>query len=160
MQNRFFDIDDNIYLNSLYIISLLYNSSAEISIEKLLIEVYLFKFPKITCELLESVGDFSFNDILYDFQINNLQNHMQKYLFTIHATGFYEALAYLYSKNLLLYKVDFGSVSKTDLFNDINIKQIPDYLLKFASKIVNLIDKSDINLLTEQIKKIERSYYE
>ena len=47
MKNRFFDVDNNIYLNSLYIVALMAYTKETDTIEKIMLELFLIKYPKI-----------------------------------------------------------------------------------------------------------------
>lgn len=159
MKNRFFDVDNNIYLNSLYIVALMaYNKEVD-AIEKMMLKLYLMKNPKVYLGFCKKHSIKIDKRLLYDFQYNNLQSEMQKYSLRLHIDGFNEALSYLYSKGLINYDMKQNLVLKTHLFSEINLEELPQNLAKLSANINIIFDDYDVVTIKQSIEVIERSYY-
>lgn len=159
MKNRFFDVDNNIYLNSLYIIALLGYSKESDSIEKIMVKLYLLKYPKIMLDICDKYSIAIDKDLLFDFQYDNLQSEMMKYSLRLHVDGLYDALSYLYSKKLINYDSKLDCITKTDMFDEIDLVVIPESTKLLADIINKIFDEYDFNNIKSLIRLIERSYY-
>lgn len=159
MKNRFFDVDNNIYLNGLYIISIIAYANVADTIEKIMLKLYLIKYPKVLIDICTKYYIEVNKKLLFEFQYENLQSDMLKYSMRLHVDGIYDAVAYLYSKGLIIYDSKLNHITKTEIFREVDLLAIPDNT-KILVKIVNeLFDKHDVEELKKSIKLIERSYY-
>lgn len=159
MKNRFFDVDNSIYLNSLYIVTLMINKDEGSSIERLMLELYLMKNPKVFIEVSKKYKIEHCKNLYFDFEYENLQSEMLKYSLRLHTEGFYEALSYLYSKDLINYDSEQNRLNKARLFNDIDLQAIPTNITSLARTIDGIFNKYNIDDLRSSIELIERSYY-
>ncbi|WP_148551774.1 hypothetical protein [Paraclostridium bifermentans] len=138
MINRFFDIDNNVYLNSYYIYILMLDYQFEIDINELIVKLYLLKYPKKLINILKDKGIKIEDDLLKDYQINNIQSNMLKYSSTVYVDGFNEAISYLYSKEIIDYNISEGTIFKGTFYNYI-VKENVDKNLINISKYINSI---------------------
>ena len=159
MKNRFFDVDNNIYLNSLYIVALMAYTKETDTIEKIMLKLFLIKYPKIILNICIKYDIKVEKNSLFDFQYDNLQSEMLKYSLRLHVDGLYDALAYLYSKKLINYDNKVNRIIKTDTFEKIDLEILPKNTKVLADTINQIFDQFDINTIKKSIKYIERSYY-
>ncbi|MBU3072847.1 hypothetical protein [Clostridium estertheticum] len=159
MKNRFFDVDNNIYLNSLYIIGIVAYAKETDTIEKIILKLYLIKYPKIMRDICTKCNIKIDKDLLFDFQYENLQSEMLKYSLRLHVDGLYDALAYLYSKRLINYDSRLNQITKTDIFEEIDLNTLPKNTKALSGIINKVFDELDINSIKKSIKLIERGYY-
>ena len=159
MKNRFFDVDNNVYLNSLYIITLMIYQKESDSIERMMLELYLLKNPRVFLDIVAKYDLRIDKSILFGFQHDNLQSEMLKYSLRLHIDGFYEALSYLFSKGLINYDSKQNSITKTDLFTEINHMELPENIKGLADIINKLFDNIGTENLKKSIESIERGYY-
>lgn len=138
MDNRFFDIDSNVYLNSIYILSVIFKSDKPLNIDSLLMALHLIKNPSICLSLLDKRNKVSFRKYIQDYELNNIQSEMIKYTSKIYTDGLNEALSFLFSKNLITYEFDSASVYKSSEFDKIDFKMFPKELI-YKSCCVNKI---------------------
>lgn len=140
MDNRFFDIDSNVYLNSLYILSAIYISDKSFKIRELLVSLYLIKNPSICIHLLDKKNRTLFEKQIKTYEFNNIQSEMIKYTSKIYTDGLNETLSYLFSKNIISYDVNSSSIHRGSQFDKLNFKKFPkDIILKAtcANKIIS-----------------------
>ncbi len=131
MINRFFDIDNNVYLNSYYIYILMLDSKSEVYINELIVELYLLKYPKKLIEILKDKQVKIEDNLFENYQINNIQSNMLKYSSTIYVDGFNEAISYLYSKDIIDYNIANGSILKGEFYKQVAKKNIDPKLNKY-----------------------------
>lgn len=138
MINRFFDIDNNVYLNSYYIYILMLDYQFEADINELIVKLYLLKYPKKLINILKDKGIKIEDDLLKDYQINNIQSNMLKYSSTVYVDGFNEAISYLYSKEIIDYNISEGTIFKGTFYNYIGKENVDKNLINI-SKYINSI---------------------
>lgn len=147
MKNRFFDINENKYLNSLYMIAF-FQEKSQFKIKRLLIYLYLFKFPIVLYKLFES-PDIKL--LFQDFEINNLSKKVVSIDSTIHTNSFYESLSFLFSKDLVRYDDDNDFVYITETFLNIESNKIPLNIKRKVKKILALLEKETIENIENKI---------
>lgn len=160
MENRFFDIDSNVYLNSIYILSILNKFDGNLSIKKLLIMLYLIKNPKIFLGFLSNRQKVTFNKYIKAYEINNVQSEMIKYNSKIFTNGFNESLSFLYSKDLITYDLEYENIKKSDKFDNINFRKFPRDLMSKATYITKVISNYSESELELKINDLWEVLYE
>lgn len=160
MENRFFDVNKSIYLNSLYILVLLKNLKNNIEIEKLLIGFYFMKYPKILVDVAERNKIKMNANSFQEYDLDNIETNMLKFSMRIHTEGLYDAISYLYSKDIISYSGSEDKVSKCLLFEKVNFLLVPEYLLEAGAAVIKVIEVVGVSKLKESINDLERVYYE
>lgn len=160
MENRFFDINKSIYLNGLYILVLLKNLEECIEMEKLLIGFYFMKYPKVLVDVAEK-NEIKINtNCFQEYDLDNIETDMLKFSMRIHTEGLYDALSYLYSKDIISYSESDDKVSKSLQFQKVDFLQIPKYLIEEGASVIKVIEAVGVPKLKESINDLERVYYE
>jgi hypothetical protein len=157
MINRFFNIDNNVYLNSFYIISLMLDRDEPIRLDKLMISLYLLKYPSIFLRVVKFLNIEIESNILKKFQIQNIQSDMLRYSSRLYVEGFNEAIAYLYSKNITEYNSKNNSIYKTSIYEKIDKSKISSEIKLLTRHIQNIINAYEVDVLRESLYFIERS---
>lgn len=151
MINRFFDIDNNVYLNSYYIYILMLDSKSEVYINELIVELYLLKYPKKLIEILKDKQVKIEDNLFENYQINNIQSNMLKYSSTIYVDGFNEAISYLYSKDIIDYNIANGSILKGEFYKQVAKKNIDQNLINISKYIHLIIDRYGIEVIRQYL---------
>jgi oligoribonuclease NrnB/cAMP/cGMP phosphodiesterase (DHH superfamily) len=157
MDNRFFDIESNVYLNSIYILVTLYKSDKPLSMKGLLLSLYLIKNPSICLALLEKKNKILFKKNIQSYELNNIKSEMSKYTSKIYTDGLNEALSFLFSKNIITYEVNSTLVEGSSEFGKIDFKRVPkDLILKasFANKIISNYSIEELESKLNDIWKV------
>ncbi|CEQ11118.1 Uncharacterised protein [[Clostridium] sordellii] len=151
MINRFFDIDNNVYLNSYYIYILMLDYKREIGINELIVKLYLLKYPKKLINILKDKEIRIEDDLLKDYQINNIQSNMLKYSSTVYVDGFNEAISYLYSKEIIDYNISKGTIFKGNVYKYIDKENIDKNLINISKYINSIIDIYGIEFIKKYL---------
>lgn len=160
MENRFFDVNKSIYLNSLYILVLLKNLKNSIEMEKLLIGFYFIKYPKVLVDVAE-INKIKINtNCFQDYDLDNIETNMLKFSMRIHTEGLFDSLSYLYSKDIISYSGREDKVSKSLQFEKVDFLQVPKYLIEAGVSVIKVIEGVGVPKLKESIDDLERVYYE
>ena len=159
MKNRFFDVNNNIYSNSLHIVLLLKYYKESESIDNMIIKLYLIKYPKILIDICRKYNIHVNYNLFSDFQYNNTQSQMLKYSLKLNVDGFYDALTYLYIKNLINYDIKNNLIIKTKKLDEIKLNEVPKSLILLVEIIDKLFNHYNVNEIRKSIRKNERSYY-
>lgn len=141
MNNRFFDINRNIHLNSIYIFILLLESDGPKNIEDLMLGTYLLKYPEQILRVSSKINTKIDENLFESYQIKNIQSSISKYSSKVNVDGFYEAIHYLYSKNMIDYEIDNKSVERTRLYDSVDITSISIKTIKVARYINAIIQE-------------------
>ena len=160
MENRFFDVNKSIYLNGLYILVLLKNLEKSIEMDKLLLGFYFMKYPKVLVDVAEKNKIQINTDCFQEYDLDNIESNMLKFSIRIHTEGLYDALAYLYSKDIISYLVSDDKVSKSIQFENIEFLQVPKNLIEAGASVIKVIEDVGVPKLKESINDLEREYYE
>lgn len=139
MNNRFFDINKNVYLNSYYIYILMLNIEGGIQVKNLMLSLYLFKHLSKLNKIILNLGIKVDERLFEEYQINNIQSRMEKYSSSIYMEDFNEAISYLYSKNIIDYDVIEGIIRKTNIYYKIDKSKIPNRLIHISIYIQRII---------------------
>lgn len=151
MINRFFDIDNNVYLNSYYIYILMLDYQIEVDINELIVKLYLLKYPKKLIDILKDKQIKIDNNLLKDYQINNIQSDMLKYSSTVYVDGFNEAISYLYSKEIIDYNISEGTIFKGYFYNYIDKENIDKNLINISKYINSITDIYGIEFIKQYL---------
>ncbi len=157
MDNRFFDIDSNVYLNSIYILCSIYKSDRTLSIKDILFSLYLIKSPSISLALLDGKSKLSFKKKLHAYDFNNIQSEMIKYTSKIFTDGLYESLSFLFGKNLITYDINSSLVYKSENFDKLNFKRFPKdliYKADYANKIIRNYSQIELESKINNLWKV------
>ncbi|AVQ47462.1 hypothetical protein [Clostridium botulinum] len=149
MENRFFDINSNIYLNCIYMLSILSKSNETISIKRLLISLYLIKKPIVCIKFLKRSSKSTFLKHVEPFELDNIQTEMDKYSSKLFITGFNEALLFLISNDIVSYAPDSINLIKANKFKNLKLKILPEdliYKAKYVNKIVESYSESELEI--------------
>lgn len=160
MENRFFDVNKSIYLNGLYILVLLKNLEKSIEMEKLLIGFYFMKYPKVLVDVAEKNKIKINTNCFQEYDLDNIETNMLKFSMRIHIEGLYDALSYLYSKDIISYSGSDDKFSKSLQFENVDFLQVPEYLIEAGSSAIKVIEAVGVPKLKESINDLERVYYE
>ncbi len=160
MENRFFDVNKSIYLNGLYILVLLKNLEKSIEMEKLLIGFYFMKYPKVLVDVAERYKIKINENCFQEYDLDNIETNMLKFSMRIHTEGLYDALSYLYSKDIISYSGSEDGVSKSLQFGKVDFLQVPEYLIEAGVSVIKVIEVVGVPKLKESINDLERVYYE
>ena len=160
MENRFFDVNKSIYLNGLYILVLLKNLEKSIEMEKLLIGFYFIKYPKVLVDVAEKNRFQIDTSCFQEYDLDNIESNMLKFSMRIHTEGLYDALSYLYSKDIISYSGSDDKVSKSLQFENVEFLQVPEYLIEAGASVIKVIEAMGVPKLKESINDLERVYYE
>lgn len=151
MNNRFFDINKNIHLNSIYLFILLLDSKQPQNIDDLMLGIYLLKHPEQVLRVSSKI-DIKIDENLFElYQINNIQSSVANYSSKIKVDGLYEAINYLYSKNIIDYDIDTRTLLKAKLYNNVDINRISIKIIKVARYINNIIDIYGVEHIIEYL---------
>lgn len=160
MKNRFFDVNKSIYLNGLYILVLLKTIEKSIEMEKLLIGFYFMKYPKVLFDVAEKNQIKINTNCFQEYDLDNIETNMLKFSMRIHTEGLYDALSYLYSKDIISYSGSDDKVSKGLQFENIDFLQVPEYLIEAGASVNKVIEAMGVAKLKESINDLEKVYYE
>ena len=149
MQNRFFDIDNNIFFNGLYLLSLICNERKVYKLEEINLKLFLIKNPYIMLNVYEKLGISLSKDIFKEFQYFNLQADMSRYLLKVQVKGLLEALNFLYSKGLIEVNYQKKSMEPTLKCMQIDKNDIPDEIMLVSNRINELFE----TVIIKDIKK-------
>ncbi|WP_346911079.1 hypothetical protein [Faecalicatena orotica] len=144
MENRFFDIDNNVYLNGLYIAALLVNVTSTYKLEEINLKLFLMKNPSVLLNLCKYLDIPINRNIFEEFQYSNLQADMSKYLLKVQVSGLMETLNFLYSKGLIKLDYNKNMVSSTEKCQKLVNNEMPEKIRCIASKINELFTKRDM----------------
>lgn len=159
MENRFFDIDTNKYLNCMYILAMLTNIDEKISIKKLLMSLYLIRNPKICMKFIKKSNQRYFLRYVESFELDNIQTDFNKYSSIIFNEGFNDALLLLISKGVVTYDMDSINIVKASEFTKLKLKMIPKALLKKSKYVNQVVEKySESELEIKLLNYGEESY--
>lgn len=157
MDNRFFDIDSNVYLNSIYILSILYKLNRPLSIKELLVALYLIKNPNICFNLLDKTRRNLFQKHIQVYEFNNIQSEMTKYTSKIYTDGLNESLSLLFSKDIITYNVGSTYVEASNNFGKLNFKKFPrglTYKAYYVNEIMRKYPLEDLELRLNDVWKV------
>ena len=150
MENRFFDIDNNIYLNGLYVVALIGSEMNTYKIEVVNLKLYLLKNPNVflnTCDNLRFSVDKS---VFKQFQYSNLQADMNKYILKVQVKGLLETLNFLYSKGLVELNFERNKVKATEKCMKMYNIDVPEEI-KYIAREINVLFE---NVAIKDIKKV------
>lgn len=149
MGNRFFDIDNNVYLNGLYVVALIGMDEKTYKLGELNLKLFLIKNPYVFLNLCNNLAVQVNKDIFEQFQYCNLQAEMSKYILKVQVKGLLETLNFLYSKGLVQINYSKDMIQANVKCVELYQNEIP-YKIKLVSNEINkLFDK----VLIKDIKK-------
>lgn len=146
MKNRFFDINENKYLNSIIIIAFL-KLKKEQNIEELLISLYLFRYPVILGKIF---GNIEAEKIFKKHELENINSESVEIDTKIYINGFYDSISFLYSMNLVEYFEDEEKIKGTESIKTINTDSFPKSLelkVKYIRKHIETLRIENIEEL-------------
>lgn len=138
MENRFFDIDSNVYLNGLYIFVLISEEQKMYKLDDINLKLFLMKNPHImmnVCKKFQIEISMSYFD---EFQFDNYQVEMSKYVLKVQVKGLMESISFLYSKGLLEMNLYKGIIQATQKCIKLRNEKVPERIFYMANKINKL----------------------
>lgn len=150
MENRFFDIDNNVYLNGLYIVALIYNDNKAYKLDEINLKLFLIKNPYIMLSVCRNLRIQIPKEIFAEYQYVNFQADMSKYLLKVQVKGLMETINFLYSKGLVDVDYKKGSLQATSKCMKMDLSTVPKRILSVADKINSIFEKVAI----QDVKKI------
>lgn len=157
MENRFFDIDNNVYLNGLYLVVLICGDNKNYKLEEINLKLFIMKNPHILLNVCEYLKIEISRELFYEYQYSNLQSEMTKYLLKVQVKGLIEAINFLYSKGLIEVNYQRNNLHATEKCIDMNLNEIPQNIIDVANKVNSIFQKITINDL-KKILFVEGDY--
>lgn len=150
MENRFFDIDNNVYLNGLYLVLLIRADDKEYKLDVINLKLFMMKNPHIMLNVCQNLGIEISKDMFDEYQYLNLQADMSKYLLKVQVKGLMEAINFLYSKGLVEANYQKGSLHATAKCIEMDLNRVPEKIINVANKVNSIFQE----IAMKDIKKV------
>lgn len=150
MENRFFDIDNNVYLNGLYLLVLIQEDDNFYGLDEINLKLFLMKNPAIMLNVCGKLKVDISNIGYEEYQYVNLQADMSKYLLKIQVKGLMEVISFLYSKGLIEFDCKKCVLCATKKCIEMDLREVPEKIIMLARIINKIFDKATVT----DIKKI------
>jgi hypothetical protein len=141
MENRFFDIDNNVYLNGLYLVLLIRSEDKGYNWDEINLKLFLMKNPHIVLNVCRNLGIEIPRDLFKEYQYLNLQADMSKYLLKVQVKGLMDAINFLYSKGLAEVNYQKGNLHATAKCMKMDLEIVPEKLINVANKINSIFQE-------------------
>jgi len=150
MENRFFDVDNNVYLNGLYLLTLIQQDDKFYGLDEINLKLFLMKNPAVMINVCGKLKIDISRDAYEEYQYVNLQADMSKYLLKIQVKGLMEVIIFLYSKGLVEFDYKKYVLRATEKCIEMDLKEVPEKIIMLARIINKIFETATI----KDIKKI------
>lgn len=152
MDNQNNNIEENVTINSLYLIMIL-NQYGKATLEELAIAFYLFRFTNIFVGILDKRTQENYLKLCSPSDIDNLDSLLSSYLVNIYSERFQRSLSELLARNMVRndandnFCMNFDNKMLDDLINELELRLINERV----KIIVRYIENNEISVVKQKI---------
>lgn len=152
MDEQYVNIEENVAINSLYLVMIL-NKFGKETLEGLALAFYLFRFTTVLVSLLDKQNKETYLRLCSESDLQNLDSLLSPYLVNIYNDRFQRSLSELLARDMICrddnenFSINFNEQILNDLINELELNRLNERL----NIIVVYIRSKEVSVIKQKI---------